>query len=810
MKCPRCQFDNPETSQFCPVCGLLLEAQELADKQSPASSLPTADSTRFPLRGIEDITPGTVIGRRYRILEKLGSGGMGVVYLAEQLEPVQRRVALKLIKLGMDTREVVARFEAERQALAVMDHPNIAKVYDGGATESGRPYFAMELAHGIPITEYCDLNKLATQERLRLFIEVCQAVQHAHQKGVIHRDLKPANILIVIQDDKPTPKIIDFGIAKAMDHRLARHTLFTEQGQLIGTPEYMSPEQAEMSGLDIDTRSDIYSLGVVLYELLVGAMPIDAGELAIARFGEIQKIIRESEPPKASTRLSTLKNRQREIAASRGTDPGSLIKLLRGDLDWITLKAMAKDRTRRYSTASELAAEIERYLRHEPVMAGPPSTIYRMRKYVRRHKLGVAAACVVMLAIVIGMLGTTIGLLRAVRAEKRATEEAATAKQVSDFMVDLFKVSDPGQSKGNTITAREILDRGAQKIEKELSGQPLIQSRLMETMGTVYRDLGLYPQAQSMLEKALQLKRHVYGKDDLTVAETLHYLGIVYEDQGKYEEAASLFKESLDIRSRKLNPDDPEVARSLNSLAIVYYDQGKYDQSEPLLRRSLALKEKAQASDPEDIVNTLINLSIVTRSQHKYQESETISKRALALTEKKLGKERPDMLATLLNNMGSLYEDQGRRTEAEPLYQRSLAIWEKMLGPDHPDVGIALHNLANLYRNMGKYSQAEPLYLRSHAIWAKKLGPDHPYIGISLREQANMYRDQGRFAAAEPLYIHAMEIFEKNPDENHGNVTETLENQISLLRKMNRKEETLKLEKRLNAIKGRANQSQPQ
>jgi serine/threonine protein kinase/tetratricopeptide (TPR) repeat protein len=749
----------------------------------------------------KDLAPGALIGGKYRLLEELGSGGMGIVYLAEQVEPVRRRVALKIIKLGMDTRQVVARFETERQALAVMDHPNIAKVFDGGATETGRPYFVMELARGIPITDYCDLHKLSTRERLELFVAVCQAVQHAHQKGVIHRDLKPSNILVVIQDDRPVPKIIDFGIAKATDHRLTQQTLFTEQGQLIGTPEYMSPEQAEMSGLDVDTRTDVYSLGVILYELLAGALPFDAQRLRSAGFGEIQRIIRETEPPKASTRLSTLKETKAEIAAKRRTDPGTLVKILRGDLDWVTMKAMAKDRTRRYSTASELAADIERHLRQEPVSAGPPSAGYRIGKYVRRHKLGVAAAGVIILAVLAGTAGTTIGLLRAVRAEKRAVEEAAAADRVSDFLVELFQVSDPSEAKGNSVTAREILDKGAARIDRELEGQPQIRARLTGTMGTVYRSLGLYGQAGTMLEKALELKKKIYGEDSLSVADALYNLGIVLDSQGRYDEAAADFRKALEIRSRKLGPDDPEVARSLNSLAINYWNQEKYAEAEPLFERSLAIKEKTLGPDHPDLANTLINLAILKHTQKKYGESEALFKRALAISEKRLGPDHPD-LGTILNDLAALYEDEGRRKEAEPLYVRCLAIWEKALGPDHPDVGIAVHNLANLYRNLGKYAEAEPLYVRSLAIWEKALGPDHPYVGASLRERANLYREEGRAAEAEKLYERALHVFEKKPDANRLEIIETLENYAALLRKVGRTAEAIKLEARAKALRG--------
>ena len=334
---------------------------------------------------------GTVIGR-YRLLEEIGEGGFGTVYMAEQQHPVRRMVAFKIIKLGMDTRQVIARFEAERQALAMMEHPNIAKVLDAGATETGRPYFVMELVKGVPLGEYCDDEGLSTVERLKLFVQVCHAVQHAHQKGVIHRDIKPSNVMVTLHDGRPVPKVIDFGIAKATNARLTEKTLFTEYRQLVGTPEYMSPEQAEMSGLDIDTRSDIYSLGVLLYELLTGTTPFDSRELRRGGFGEIQRIICEEDPPTPSTRLSAMVTTPDasaslpDIARNRRTDPASLRRSVRGDLDWIVMKAMEKDRTRRYATAQELAQDIERHLGNEPVAASPPSASYRFHKMVRRNR----------------------------------------------------------------------------------------------------------------------------------------------------------------------------------------------------------------------------------------------------------------------------------------------------------------------------------------------------------------------------------------------------------------------------------------
>ncbi|MFQ5491311.1 MAG: serine/threonine protein kinase, partial [Phycisphaerae bacterium] len=393
----------------------------------------------------------------YKILEMLGEGGMGTVYLAEQTSPVHRRVALKIVKLGMDTKQVVARFEAEREALALMNHPGVAKVFDAGVSEQGRPYFVMEHVPGIAITDYCDQNRLRTHERLELFMQVCHAVQHAHQKGIIHRDIKPSNVLVAVQDGTAVPKVIDFGVAKATQQRLTENTLFTEQGQLIGTPGYMSPEQAEMSALDIDTRTDIYSLGVLLYELLVGARPFDDESLRQAGLAEIQRIIREVEPPKPSTRLSTLeieppasagadlepgktartktRSSLHDIARKRRADPRALTRLIRGDLDWITMKALEKDRTRRYDSASDFAADIHRHLRHEPVVAGPPTAGYRIGKFVRRNQGMVTAATVVFLVLVAGIVVATHQRNRAVTAERqqsRARKEAEDARDAEE------------------------------------------------------------------------------------------------------------------------------------------------------------------------------------------------------------------------------------------------------------------------------------------------------------------------------------------------------------------------------------------
>ena len=341
--------------------------------------------------------PGTVIGH-YKLLQQIGQGGFGVVFMAEQFEPVRRKVALKIVKPGLDTKEVIARFEAERQALALMDHPNIATVFDAGTTDLGRPYFVMELVRGIPITDYCDQANLAPRERLALFVSVCQAVQHAHQKGIIHRDIKPRNILVTLHDGKPVVKVIDFGIAKAADHRLTERTLFTQFGQMIGTPMYMSPEQAELSGLDVDTRTDIYSLGVLLYELITGTTPFDTKRFREAAYDEVRRIIRDEDPPAPSRRISTLGKALQAVSAHRRTEPRKLSAIVSGDLDWIVMKALEKDRGRRYVSASAFAADVERHLQDKPIDARPPSTVYRLRKFVRRNKMMVATPVLVALA----------------------------------------------------------------------------------------------------------------------------------------------------------------------------------------------------------------------------------------------------------------------------------------------------------------------------------------------------------------------------------------------------------------------------
>ncbi|MEE8369001.1 MAG: serine/threonine-protein kinase, partial [Thermoanaerobaculia bacterium] len=456
----------------------------------------------------------------YRILEELGRGGMGVVYLAEQTEPVRRRIALKMLQTGLGSRKLQVRFEAERQAMARLHHPNVAQLYEASDTEDGQPYFAMELVEGLPVTDYCDRKRLNIRERLEIFQDICRGVQHAHEKGLIHRDLKPANILVTEENDKPTPKVLDFGIAKAIDQPLVEGTLFTGE-QVIGTPAYLSPEAVETVGIgfDLDTRSDVYSLGILLYELLVGVRPFETKGVALVK---VLKQITEKEHTGPSTRWTALAGDTRAgIAETRRHDAASLSKRLKGDLDWIVLKAIAKDRRERYSSAADLAADIDRHLHNLPVEASPPSTLYRVGKFVRRRRGLVLAAALVLISLLTGLFGTIVGLTRAQQEAERANQEASVSGEIADFLTDLFEVTDPGEARGNSITARELLDRGSEKIDEGFAEQPLVRARFMLIIGEVFKKLGLYDQAQPLLEGALEIREAQLEDEHLDVATAL-------------------------------------------------------------------------------------------------------------------------------------------------------------------------------------------------------------------------------------------------------------------------------------------------
>jgi serine/threonine protein kinase len=708
----------------------------------------------------------------YRLLEKIGEGGMGEVWIAEQHKPIRRKVALKVIKSGMDTKQVIARFESERQALAMMDHPAIAKVFEAGETEHGRPYFVMEYVQGIPITAHCDQNRLTTPERLALFMQICDGVQHAHQKAIIHRDLKPSNILVAIQDGKAVPKIIDFGVAKATAQSLTERTMYTELGMLIGTPEYMSPEQAEMSGQNIDTRTDIYSLGAILYELLVGALPFDPKELRRAGFDEIRRIIREEDPPKPSTKLSTMGETATVEAQKRRTEPTALIRQVRGDLDWITMKALEKDRTRRYGSPSELAAEIDRFLHHQPIIARPPSTLYKTRKFARRHRVGVSVASAIALLLVAFSVTTAIQSRRIARERDRANQEAEASRQVSDFLTGLFKVSNPSEARGNSITAREILDKGADSIIGELQEQPFVQGKLMHTMGTVYKNLGLYGPSQELLEKALDTRTKALGPDHPDVADTLSELGTIAWRNGDFAKAKAFQEQALTIREKRLGPASVVVAGSLLNLGNLNLSQGNYAEARRLLERALAIREKVFGPEHEDVANTLNSLGAIAYREGDYEKAGEMWERTLAIREKVLGPDHPN-LAQTLNNLAVVRTYSGDPKGAVPLLERVVQIQEKVLGPNHPDLASGLMNLGDAISRSGDPIGAKPYYARAVAI-QEAAGPGSPELARFLDRLASVTLKENDLKGAQELYERSLALRQKALGPKHPEVAESL------------------------------------
>ncbi len=679
----------------------------------------------------------------YRLVQKVGEGGMGEVWLAEQTAPLRRKVALKLIKAGMDTSQVIARFEAERQALALMDHPSIAKVFDAGATLRGLPYFAMEYVSGEPITLYCDRHRLTTPQRLELFSQVCDGVQHAHQKGVIHRDLKPSNVLVTIQSDTPVPKIIDFGVAKATAQRLTERTLFTELGVLIGTPEYMSPEQAEMTGLDVDTRTDVYSLGVMLYELLSGALPFDSRELRQAGFEEIRRRIREVEPARPSTRVRSLGEKSTQTAKNRSTEPARLASRLKGDLDWIVMKALEKDRTRRYGSAADLAADVQRHLQHQPVVAGPPSAAYRAGKFVRRHRFGVAVAAVGVVGLVAFAMAMAAQAARIATERDRANKEAEVSRRVSEFMTGLFQVSDPSEARGNSLTAREILDRGADKIESELADSPEIQAQLMHTIGEVYFKLGLFGKAEPLVARAVETRNRVLGPGHPETLRSRHRLAAVYWKQGRLREADQLIREVLDARRRVLGQDHPDTFATLNNLAGVNVKLGRLDESEKYMREHLEASRRVHGPNHEETLRAMSNLSNLYRQQQRWPEAERLGRDALDLQRRSLGPDHPSTIHTM-DSLAYLLLVRGRLAESEQVYHETLELRRRVLGPEHPDTLATMHFLAATLARQGRHDEGEKLMLETLEIQRRVLGPNHPEVARSLYGLACLESLRGR------------------------------------------------------------------
>ncbi|MBA2708494.1 MAG: serine/threonine protein kinase [Gemmatimonadaceae bacterium] len=716
----------------------------------------------------------------YKIIRVLGEGGMGVVYEAAETEPVRRNVALKVVRAGLNSRDVRARFEAERQALALMDHAGIAKVLQAGETSAGEPYFAMELVKGLCLTDYCDAKRLSMNERLSIFVAVCRAVQHAHQKGVIHRDLKPSNVLVAEQDGKPQPKVIDFGIAKALGLRLTESTLVTYAGSTLGTAAYMSPEQAESSGLDVDTRTDIYSLGVILYELLVGRLPVDPSSQSIHAF--LARLASgETNAPRPSTRFTGLGEHQAPIAHARRTNPEHLRRDLKGDVDWIVMKALDVDRSCRYETAVSMATDIERFLENRPVLARPHTALYRLRKFASRNRAGVAAASVAVVAVITGIVFAWTGMVRANRAEQIAASEAAAARQVSDFLVGLFKVSDPSEAAGNQLTARALLDSGARRSLAELRQQPALLGRMMHTIGSAYLGLGLYDDARRQLDQALSWRERSLGANDLAVAETELALGDALRSRGDMEAADRHYERALAIRQGALPADDPAVAKVFSSVASLRWKQGRTNDAETLYKRALAINERKLARDDPALAKNYAGLGVVYWAQQRFPEAEAMMRRSLAVEERRLGPDHPD-LAALYNNLGGLYWSLERYADALALYSRTRAIYERTLDPMHPNMASVLNNIGEVHWKLGQHAEAEPLLRNALKIKEARLAPGDPAIAVTLNALAGTLRDAGRASESETAYKRALLIRQKALGSASPIVAETVVDYAKLLR----------------------------
>jgi serine/threonine protein kinase/tetratricopeptide (TPR) repeat protein len=789
----------------------------------PAPGMPTADYAPITEK------PGTLIGP-YKLMEQIGEGGFGLVFVAEQQEPVKRKVALKIIKPGMDSRQVIARFEAERQALALMDHPNIAKVLDAGATESGRPYFVMELVRGIPITDYCDKNQLVPRDRLDLFITVCHAIQHAHQKGVIHRDIKPSNVLVTSHDGKPVAKVIDFGVAKAIHQQLSTHTIYTNFAQMIGTPLYMSPEQAEMSGLDIDTRSDIYSLGVLLYELLTGTTPLEKRRFAEAAFDEIRRLIREEEPPKPSTRLSSCDSLA-SIAAQRHTEPGKLPKLVRGDLDWITMKALEKDRTRRYETATGLARDIQRYLSDEPVDACPPSASYRLRKFAKKNRAALTTVVAIAALLIIGVVGTTVGLIRATRAaaaERLARDEAqdqkakaiqsaqreadehqkanaaradAQAKEAeANAAIKFFedKVFSAGRPKGEAgglghdVSLRDAIKASLSALGTSFRDQPLVEARLRHTLGITFFYLGERAQAAEQFEQARALFARHRGREHPDTLSSMNGLAFSYQALNRHAEAVKLFEETLATYRRVLSPDHPGTLMCMNNLALSYQALNRHAEALKLNEETLAARKRVLPPDHPDTVSSMNNLSNSYVALNRHAESLKLREETLAAYRRVLPPDHPHTL-TCMMNLAHNYQLLNRHPEALKLLEETLASQKRVLPPDHPDTLGSMINLAISYLALNRHAEALKLSEETLAACKRLLPPDDPHTLESMSNLANSYAALNRHAEALKLREETLTAQKRVLPPDHADTIASMNNLASSYATLNRHAEALKL-----------------
>jgi tetratricopeptide (TPR) repeat protein/predicted Ser/Thr protein kinase len=763
-------------------------------KAHPESLLPKAtsadkggSSARVGIdRSHHDAGPNYI--GQYRILGVIGEGGMGVVYRAEQESP-RRTVALKVIKAGVDSPELLKRFEHEGQVLGWLQHPGIAQIFEAGTADSGsglQPFFAMEFIHGSPLTRYAADRHLGLSQRLELIAKVCDAVHHAHQKGVIHRDLKPGNILV---DVSGQPKVLDFGIARMTDADIRTTTMQTGVGQLIGTIAYMSPEQVAGDSRQLDTRSDVYALGVILYELLAGRLPIDISE-------------------------QTIPGAARLIAEEEPTSLSSINRTFRGDVETIVAKALEKDKDRRYQSAAALAADIRRYLSDEPISARPASAAYQLRKFARRNRALVGGVLATLVVLLIGIAGTSYGLLQATarrrdaesernralaaeraadRRREEAERQAAIAQAVTGFLTeDLLGAADPRNTPNREITVKEVLDTASVEVEGRFKDEPLVEAAIRMTLGATYKQLGEYDAAEPHLERALELRRDILGEQDRDTLRSMGTLGAVYQKHGFYEKAEPLLVRALDLFRRLLSKEDYDTVVCMSDLGELYQAQGRFGEAEPLLSEALEISRRELGPEHPATLVHLNNLALLYGYMGRYDEAEPLFVEALELRRRVLDEGHPSLVSAT-NNLGALYRHQGRFAEAEPLFVEALDIAQRVLGADHPKTLTYLNNLALIYREQGRVDEAAPLYVRGLEASTRVLGADHPKTLMIALNLGALHRDQGRYAEAESLLVETLGGYRRLLGDEHPRTLTTMNHLGLVYRDQGRYEEARSL-----------------